>query len=329
MRFAFSTETRNIYESLELSEEDSKDPDKVMEAMEEFAKGLMNETLERHNFYTRNQEEGEKFDEYLTDIVMLSKSCNFCVACVPGMIRDKIVNGILDNDVRRKLLQEKKLTEVNAIEICRANEKASEGMKSMKSMKDSSRSSEIDAVRFRSGKGRERENRNRNWRDNSDQKAFTSTSTIECKFCNRQHVYGRNNCKAFGKRCNDCKESNHFAGSVMCKKKGKRSEEDDEEQELSNVEALMNVLFLGSVEELEDSTVGAVAVEDKKLELDIFTGKGTLTFKVDTGADVTVIGTQHLDQFGYTVNELRRTKKRLNVGDTLRQYSRPKKVNFQ
>ena len=52
MRYAFSAETRTIYESLNLSTEDRKDPEKVMKAMEEFAKGILNETLERHHPHT-------------------------------------------------------------------------------------------------------------------------------------------------------------------------------------------------------------------------------------------------------------------------------------
>ena len=52
MRYAFSAETRTIYESLNLSTEDRKDPEKVMKAIEEFAKGILNETLERHHPHT-------------------------------------------------------------------------------------------------------------------------------------------------------------------------------------------------------------------------------------------------------------------------------------
>ena len=65
LRYSFVDETRNIYESLKLSDEDIKDPDKIMTAMETFAKGIVNETLERHTFHTRHQQEGEKFDEFL------------------------------------------------------------------------------------------------------------------------------------------------------------------------------------------------------------------------------------------------------------------------
>ena len=34
--------------------------------MEEFAKGIINETLERHKFFQRKQEEREGFDDFIT-----------------------------------------------------------------------------------------------------------------------------------------------------------------------------------------------------------------------------------------------------------------------
>ena len=78
LRYAFSDDTRQIYESFKLSDDDSKNPTRILEEMEKFAKGIINETLERHMFYSRNQEEGENFDDFLTEIRILTKNCNFC-----------------------------------------------------------------------------------------------------------------------------------------------------------------------------------------------------------------------------------------------------------
>ena len=78
-----------------------------MAAMEDFAKGVLNKTLERHSFNSRRQE-GEKFD-FLTEITLLSKNCNFCDACYPSLLRDRTVGGIFSNEVK-KILSEKDLT---------------------------------------------------------------------------------------------------------------------------------------------------------------------------------------------------------------------------
>ena len=74
LRYAFNEETRKIYDSLSLSEDDRKDITKIMEAMETFSKGIINKTLERHSFNTRNQKDGEQFDDYITDLKTLSKN---------------------------------------------------------------------------------------------------------------------------------------------------------------------------------------------------------------------------------------------------------------
>ena len=90
LRYAFSDDTRQIYESFKLSNDDNKNPARILEEMEKFAKGIVNETLERHMFYSRNQQEGECFDDFLTEIRILSKNCSFCKQPTPGMEQSHI-----------------------------------------------------------------------------------------------------------------------------------------------------------------------------------------------------------------------------------------------
>ena len=74
LRYTFTDETRNIYGSLNLSATDAKDTAKIIDVLEKFAKGIVKETLERHLFNSRCQGEGELFDDFLTDIKILSKT---------------------------------------------------------------------------------------------------------------------------------------------------------------------------------------------------------------------------------------------------------------
>ena len=104
--------------------------------MKEFARGIVNETMERHVFNSRNQNEGELFDDYLTELRMLMKNCNFCGECVDGLLRDRIVNGIKEDELRKKLLSENKLTLESTIEKCRAHEKAVQGMETLRKAKN-------------------------------------------------------------------------------------------------------------------------------------------------------------------------------------------------
>ena len=71
LRYTFNDDTRKIYDKLDISENDRKEVNSIVNALESFAKGAINETLERHILNKRIQETGEKFDDFLTDIKQL------------------------------------------------------------------------------------------------------------------------------------------------------------------------------------------------------------------------------------------------------------------
>ena len=110
LRYTFTEETRKIYNTFNLTAEEAKNDQLIIQKLEAFAKGTINETLERHTFNSRSQEEGECFDDFLTELKILLKNCNFCANCVDGILRDRIVSGIRDSSLRQKLLSETDLT---------------------------------------------------------------------------------------------------------------------------------------------------------------------------------------------------------------------------
>ena len=78
LRYMLSEETRKIYETFGLNEADKKNPKAIIDKLKEFAKGTVNESMERSIFNRRYQEEDEPFDDFLTEIKHLSKNCSFC-----------------------------------------------------------------------------------------------------------------------------------------------------------------------------------------------------------------------------------------------------------
>ena len=58
--------------------------------MHTFAKGVIKETLERHIFNARKQEEGEVFYDLLTDLKKLN-NCNSSANCINSILHDCIV----------------------------------------------------------------------------------------------------------------------------------------------------------------------------------------------------------------------------------------------
>ena len=103
-----------------------------MAALETYATGIVNETLERHKFNVRRQASDESFDDFLTALKNLSKSCNFCERCHDGLVRDRVVAGVRDDSTRRSLLGTRELSLQSAEDVCRSEEKASEGLEELK-----------------------------------------------------------------------------------------------------------------------------------------------------------------------------------------------------
>ena len=108
------------------------DIDQVMEKLEEFCIGTTNEIYERYVFNKREQAPEESFDTYLAALRTMSKTCNFgdLQEC---LIRDRTVVGLRDNSVRKRLLQESKLTLKGTIDICKSSETTHRQLKAMNS----------------------------------------------------------------------------------------------------------------------------------------------------------------------------------------------------
>ena len=263
LRYTFSADTRKIYNSLGLTDEQKEEPDQIIAELEKFSKGTINEILERHVFNNRTQEDGEKFDDFLTELKVLSTNCNYCVNCYPGILRDRVVEGIQSDTVKEKLIAERTLTLDTAVEKCRAFELAADGMKTI----SKSNNNNVDRVgdhRDKGGKFEQRSNKG----NNSEPK--------DCKFCLKKHKWGRSFCPAYGKPCNTCKKPNHFSGSSMCSSSGGDDnsreadgvETDNTASSVNASEGYMQVMFMGSiqatvVDEENDQNGGESMVIDK------------------------------------------------------------------
>ncbi len=100
---------------------------------------MTNETYERFLFNSRDQNEGETIEQYITALRTLAQSCNFCTCLEKTLLRDRVVLGIRDNSVRKKLLQERNLTLAKALDICRSSETTSKQLRNMTSLNEKSK----------------------------------------------------------------------------------------------------------------------------------------------------------------------------------------------
>ena len=91
------------------SEDEKKNVAKILELRESYCLGKTNVIYETYRFNNRDQEAGELIDTYASNLRSLSDTCNFG-ALKDEMIRDRIVCGVRDSSLWKKLLRVPELT---------------------------------------------------------------------------------------------------------------------------------------------------------------------------------------------------------------------------
>ena len=189
-----------IYGTMQFkTEEKDRTLDELIQSFGEYCDPKENETVERHKFFTGNQESGETFDKYLTELRLLEKTCDFGTLS-DSLLRDRIVCGSSSSTLRDRLLREPNLNLRQCIDICRASELSKERNKSLDNTDSVSR---INSRKLTS-------------EDLKSDRHHESKAIKPCLYCGRQHELGRAKCPAYEKLCNRCKGPNHFA--VCCGK---------------------------------------------------------------------------------------------------------------
>ena len=247
--------------------EEARTTKEILDAFDRYVIGQVNETLERYKFGKRNQEEGEGFNKYLADLRRKIKTCGYCVNCEPSILRDRIIHGILSDATREELLKEATLTLERCVDICAAGETAA-------SHRNSMRSEAVHKVKPRKPK------------------------TGVCRYCATEHLFIKEECPAYGKKCSNCKERNHF--EVCCKSKPARG---GKKQDRKSKKTIHRVEALSSDSEAEESQpefCNAVKTKQNKakhrareVKAKMLIGKKEVVFQVDTGATCNLLPQKH------------------------------------
>ena len=112
--------------------EDKEDPKQILKKFEDYCTPRKNITYERHLFNRRTQQAGETFDQFYTHLCHISQTCEF-ENMVDQMIRDRIVVGVYNSNLRERLLRfGDELTLNKAVDTCRAWEVTSSQVDSFK-----------------------------------------------------------------------------------------------------------------------------------------------------------------------------------------------------
>lgn len=213
LRSVMGSECRHVYRhNLNLTAEQQRDITTILEALEAYFKPARNVIYERYVFGCCKQEEGESIDNFVTRLREKAATCDYA-GLKDEMIRDKIVLGITNEGTRRRLLSEKKLTLLTAIEMCRTAEQTAMHMRAM----DAACTSPAETVHAVARKP----SRPNQWKQSNSPRLLDTRNT--CRYCGTVHSRGRDHCPAYGKTCRLCGTDNHFA--KVCLKSKSRSTE--------------------------------------------------------------------------------------------------------
>lgn len=293
-----------------------------------------NTTMARFKFFSRNQEEGESIDEYVTALKLLTQRCVF-EHLEEGLVRDRIVCGVQDGKLRDRLLRADDLTLTRAVKICQANEMSTEEQKQIEGSKATGgQVVSVDAMNARGvrtgrsgargtasagrpcggggsagGAGGARQPPRAMWRSGQQQRrgpesaASAAKPNMLCSACGIARCDGYK-CAAKNAMCFWCNEIGHFKN--MCPKLRKRvlqldagaggagAESDD--GGIEDNDGLYYVSALSGTKERMDS---------KWYETLIFVGTGMKeSFKLDSGSDLNVISVNTFQRLSLTENIL-------------------------
>ena len=268
-------EAEKIFKSFGLNDANSKNYDAVIQKYNEHFIPKRNTIHERAKFYQRRQKSGESAEQYIRSLHELADNCQF-EGNKEEQIRDAIVIGIKDRELSERMQLKEELTLQMAVTMARQ----SEMVKGQVQEQVPSPYMDTNEVRGARPKSVNRQNSSRVSRRQKQQQQQNrqqkqGNPTTRCTRCNRQH--GQNNCPAMGKTCNKCGKINHFA--VCCKTKTLHeidSWDGRREEDSNNVDSVnCGLINCDNGDEAWMTTLNIC--------------KSNVSFKIDTGADVSII----------------------------------------
>ncbi|UYV80953.1 K02A2.6-like, partial [Cordylochernes scorpioides] len=225
----------------------------------------LNTTIERFKFNQMKQKEDESFNDFLTRIKLQIANCKYAVMS-DELLKDRIVVGIINNEIRERLLSEADLNLEKATQICIACENATNQMKHVLSDSDK----QVAVTKMNSKKWEDRKEPRKENTTNQSHKIIGN-----CRNCCRSHKI--NQCPAYQKRCNKCMKLNHFAN--LCRSQNTNSYK--VRQIVGSPEPEMIQEFV--IQSVENTNLTEDWYEEVKIK-----GK-KINMKLDTGAQCNVL----------------------------------------
>uniref|UniRef100_A0AAV2LFE8 Polyprotein n=1 Tax=Knipowitschia caucasica TaxID=637954 RepID=A0AAV2LFE8_KNICA len=180
--------------------ESKEDPECLKRKFRAICSPRINIIVERHKFNARFQNQGETFESYVTDLKIKAKSCNFG-PLQDELIRDRLVCGINDDNLRKIMLRDSELTLAKAISVCQIYEQTEQHTRVLSTPHTPT---SVDSLQYKCGRKQRFEPRQR------AQTGRNGQPIVNCNNCGGSHDAKKESCPAFGQQCHACKKWNHY-----------------------------------------------------------------------------------------------------------------------
>lgn len=264
--YTMGREARKIFASFELSAEDQNKYEVVKAKFDSHFVIRYNEVYESAKFNLRSQKPNETVDQFATALFTLAEHCNFG-SLKSRLIRDRFVVGLCDKALSETLQLDPNLTLELAIEKSRQKEAVKLQQKDLVQLNNST--ANVDAVK-------------RSFVNKGNVRKFENPKPkVEnkcCKYCGNS-MHARNMCPANNVICNCCRKKGHFA--KVCKTKVKIK------KPFPVVSSVID-----ETKNVEYSVGGIVSKTSKSLHVPVNFNNCFVSFKIDSGAEVSVVGPQ-------------------------------------
>ena len=224
--------------------------------------------FERAKFNRRKQEEGEPVDDFIMDLYRLAEHCSYGLLH-DELIRDPIVIGLRSTSLSEKLQRDADLTLENAVRMAHEDETIRKQQSLLRNdFQEQGKSKDKPELDY----GQRKKPYKSSWKPRNTTPPGTQQQPKKCTRCGRSPAHNRQQCPAREETCHKCGKKGHFQS--MCCTKGVEAIAATESEDSEDTG------FLGMVQQSQGSNPWSVTLSVNGTPVD---------FKIDTGADVTVI----------------------------------------
>ncbi|KAL1281458.1 hypothetical protein QQF64_000261 [Cirrhinus molitorella] len=269
--YCMGDEADDVLRGQPLSEAQRHEYETVKETFNRFFVPKKNVIYERARFNQRVQQPNEPVDNFITALYALAENCNYG-ALHDELLRDRLVVGLRDSTLSERMQLDRDLTLEKAINMARQSEVIKKQQTDLRG--EAICGAEIDAVAAKTNRTAKQSStkfKTRNFPKHASTSTWNKNDKKPCQRCGKTPDHGKWQCPAKDVSCHTCRKKGHF--SKMCKTaKTVHAIEAEEYSESSEP------WFLGTVETGQDAW-----------DVELFIRHHKVKFKIDTGADVTVI----------------------------------------